>query len=111
MLRPLRTPAFAAVLLVISGPPAPGARRRHDDYIRRDGARPDPRDWHSPSRAGRKLLQGHGYGVANLEHEVPVKPDTVFEAGRQYQASSRRAPFRLLSEEGKVQPTTRGMAP
>ena len=42
-----------------------------------------------------------GYGFANLEHDVPVKPDTVFELAsvtKQFTAAA----VMLLVEEGKV---------
>ncbi len=28
-----------------------------------------------------KILKEQGYGFANLEHKVPVKPETVFQSG------------------------------
>ncbi|HEV8583926.1 MAG TPA: serine hydrolase domain-containing protein [Methylomirabilota bacterium] len=49
-----------------------------------------------------KIMKMKGYGVANLEHDVPVTPDTVFELAsvtKQFTAAA----IMLLVEEGKVQ--------
>ena len=51
-------------------------------------------------RAG-KLIKARGYGLANLELAVPVRPDTVFEIGsvtKQFTA----ALVLMLMEEGKL---------
>ena len=51
-------------------------------------------------RAG-KLIKSHGYGLANLELAVPVRPDTVFEIGsvtKQFTA----ALVLMLMEEGQL---------
>ena len=48
-----------------------------------------------------KVIKMKGYGFANLEHDVPVKPDTVFELAsvtKQFTAAA----VMLLVEEGKV---------
>jgi len=48
-----------------------------------------------------KLLKLKGYGLANLEHKVPVKADTVFEIGsvsKQFTAIA----LMMLVEEGKI---------
>jgi len=50
---------------------------------------------------GGKIIKMKGYGFANLEHDVPVKPDTVFELAsvtKQFTAAA----VMLLVEEGKV---------
>src|SRR6187551_1708091 len=42
-----------------------------------------------------------GYGFANLEHQVPVKPETIFQSGsvgKQFTATA----VMLLVEEGKI---------
>ena len=52
------------------------------------------------ARAGRPLLQ-KAYGMADLEHDVPNKPDTIFEAGsvsKQFTAAA----VLLLAAEGKL---------
>ena len=48
-----------------------------------------------------EVIKMKGYGFANLEHDVPVKPDTVFELAsvtKQFTAAG----VMLLVEEGKV---------
>ena len=47
------------------------------------------------------VIKMQGYGVANLEHDVPVTPDTVFELAsvtKQFTAAG----IMLLLEEGKL---------
>jgi CubicO group peptidase (beta-lactamase class C family) len=52
------------------------------------------------ARAGQPVLQ-KAYGMADLEHDVPNKPDTIFEAGsvsKQFTAAA----VLLLAREGKL---------
>jgi CubicO group peptidase (beta-lactamase class C family) len=48
-----------------------------------------------------EVIKMQGYGLANLDHDVPVTPDTVFELAsvtKQFTATA----IMLLEEEGKV---------
>ena len=48
-----------------------------------------------------QLVLAKGYGLANVEHQVPVKPETVFQSGsvgKQFTATA----VMMLVEEGKV---------
>jgi CubicO group peptidase (beta-lactamase class C family) len=48
-----------------------------------------------------KLIYAHGYGLANIELDVPVKPDTIFQTGsvgKQFTATA----VMMLVEEGKI---------
>jgi CubicO group peptidase (beta-lactamase class C family) len=48
-----------------------------------------------------KIVRAQGYGMANLEHSVPVKPQTVFQSGsvgKQFTATA----VMMLAEEGKL---------
>lgn len=50
------------------------------------------------------IVRSQGYGYANLEHMVPVKPQTVFQSGsvgKQFTATA----VMMLVEEGKLQVT------
>jgi CubicO group peptidase (beta-lactamase class C family) len=52
------------------------------------------------SRAG-KIVQAEGFGLANVELQVPVKPETVFQSGsvgKQFTATA----VMMLVEEGKI---------
>ena len=100
----LRPAHVVAVLLVLgfalSAPPA--RADAIDDYIKVEMERR-----HIPGLAlavarNGKIVKVRGYGVANLEHDVPVTPDTVFELAsvtKQFTASA----IMLLVEDGKVQ--------
>src|ERR1041384_3645698 len=48
-----------------------------------------------------RILLAKGYGLANVEHQVPVKPETIFQSGsmgKQFTATA----VMLLVEEGKI---------
>ena len=48
-----------------------------------------------------KIVLARGYGLANVEHQVPVKPETVFQSGstgKQFTATA----VMILVEEGKL---------
>ena len=48
-----------------------------------------------------KVVKAKGYGFANVEHQVPVKPETVFQSGstgKQFTATA----VMMLAEEGKL---------
>src|SRR5919199_148914 len=72
-----------------------------DDYILARMKR-----YHVPGLAlavvrGGRVIKTKGYGVANLELNVPVSPNTVFEIGsvtKQFTASA----IMLLVEQGKI---------
>jgi CubicO group peptidase (beta-lactamase class C family) len=72
-----------------------------DDYVRSELARQRiPGLAVVVTRSG-KVVKVAGYGYANLEHQVPVKPETVFQSGsisKQLAASVAM----LLVEDGKI---------
>jgi len=48
-----------------------------------------------------KTILAKGYGLANVEHQVPVKPETIFQSGsvgKQFTATA----VMLLAEDGKL---------
>lgn len=52
-------------------------------------------------RSQGKVVRARGYGFANLEHRVPVKPETVFQSGsmgKQFTAMG----VMMLADEGKL---------
>ena len=72
-----------------------------DDYINTEMARQ-----HIPGLAlgimqHGQLIRAQGYGFANLEHHVPVHPDTVFETGSLGMQFTAVAVM-LLVEDGKL---------
>ena len=90
------------VLLLAALPAPPAHADAIDDYIKAEMERR-----HIPGAAlavvrQGKLVRARGYGYANLEHNVPVTTDTVFELAsvtKQFTATA----IMLLVEEGKVQ--------
>jgi CubicO group peptidase (beta-lactamase class C family) len=47
------------------------------------------------------IIRAQGFGVSNLEHQVPVKPETLFQSGsmgKQFTATA----IMMLVEEGKI---------
>jgi len=91
------------VLLVALAPAASSATADTiDDYIRTE-----MKARRIPGLTLAVVLNGtvtkmQGYGVANLEHDVPVRPDTVFElasVSKQFTATA----IMVLVEAGKVQ--------
>jgi CubicO group peptidase (beta-lactamase class C family) len=48
-----------------------------------------------------EIVVARGYGLANVEHQVPVKPETIFQSGsmgKQFTATA----VMMLAEEGKL---------
>src|SRR5919106_1374365 len=48
-----------------------------------------------------QIILAKGYGLANVEHQVPVKPETIFQSGsmgKQFTATA----VMMLMEEGKL---------
>src|SRR5205085_7153402 len=48
-----------------------------------------------------QIVLARGYGLANVEHQVPVKPETIFQSGsvgKQFTATA----VMMLIEEGKL---------
>src|SRR5690349_14631518 len=73
-----------------------------DDFVREE-----MRNQHIPgisllvNRDGKTVL-AKGYGLANVEHQVPVKPETVFQSGsvgKQFTATA----VMMLVEAGKIE--------
>jgi CubicO group peptidase (beta-lactamase class C family) len=80
----------------------PGAQPdKVDQYVRSEmNARRIPGLALLVARDG-KIVKARGYGFANLEHKVPVKPETVFQSGsmgKQFTATA----VMMLVDEGKV---------
>src|SRR5262245_15779675 len=94
--------ALAVVVLCFAALAWPARADSVDDYIKTEMERRQiPGAAVAVAREG-KLLKARGYGVANVEHDVPVTPDTVFELAsvtKQFTATA----IMLLVQEGKLQ--------
>ena len=90
------------LLLTLAPATSPATADTIDDYIQTEmKARRIPGLALAVVRNG-TVTKIQGYGVANLEHDVPVTPDTVFElasVSKQFTATA----IMLLVEAGKVQ--------
>ena len=94
-----RTPGLSLALIVLTA--AVGRAQDIDDVVRR---------WidqqHVPGASiavvrNGSLIKAEGYGLASLEHRIPVRPDTVFKIGsvsKQFIAAG----VMLLAQDGKL---------
>ena len=95
-------PVFASVVVLFSSlAVAADASDAVDDYVGAEMAKQ-----HVPglallvSRDG-QIIRSQGYGLANVELQVPVKPETIFQSGsvgKQFTATA----VMILVEEGKI---------
>jgi CubicO group peptidase (beta-lactamase class C family) len=99
-----RTPArVASILIFISSLASaqPAAPDKVDQYVEAEMRRQRiPGLALGLYREG-KIVRAQGYGLANVELNVPVKPETIFQSGsvgKQFTASA----ILMLVEEGKV---------
>ena len=78
-----------------------GAATKVDDYIRAEmQAQQIPGLSLAVIKNG-EIAIARGYGLANVEHQVPVKPETIFQSGsmgKQFTATA----VMMLVEEGKI---------
>ena len=93
---------FCAVWLaagISSSPADEGAKV--DDYVRGEMQREQIPGLALGVYRDGKIVKAEGYGIANLEWDVPVKADTIFQSGsvgKQFAATA----VMMLVEEGKV---------
>ena len=72
-----------------------------DDYVRGEVARQRIPGVAVAVTRGGKIVKVAGYGYANLEHQVPVKPETVFQSGSISKQLAATVAL-LLVEDGKI---------
>ena len=94
--------SLAALLLVTTPAFAQqGLSRRIDDYIKREmQLQKIPGVSLAVVRSG-KIVVLKSYGLSNLEHKIPVKPETIFQSGsigKQFTATA----IMILASEGKL---------
>lgn len=93
--------ALVPLLAAQATPPQPADSSRHIDDIFRP--------WHSPDSPGAavlvidrgRIVHAKGYGMANLEHGVPIRPDTIFDiasVSKQFAAMA----VALLEADGRL---------
>src|SRR5262245_11149358 len=99
----VRLVAFALVAALVLG----GTGLQRDDASSIDAAvRAEMDRQHVPGVAvgvvrGRAILAARGYGLANVEHDVPVTPETIFQSGSLGKMFTAAAVM-LLVEDGKI---------
>ena len=78
-----------------------GVATKVDDYVRAEmQAQQIPGLALAVIRNG-EIVLARGYGLANVEHQAPVKPETIFQSGsmgKQFTATA----VMMLVEEGKI---------
>jgi CubicO group peptidase (beta-lactamase class C family) len=98
----LLRPSVLALFLVPAGAAAqaPDSAARVDSVFARFAGTAGPGCAVGVARAGQPVLS-RGYGMADLEHDVPITPGTVFEAGsvtKQFTAAA----VLLLAQDGRL---------
>ena len=101
MIKRYSLPLALLLLLSITCFAQDGVSTKVDDYIRRE-----MQSQQIPGLALAVIKDGQmviakGYGLANVEHQVPVKPETIFQSGstgKQFTATA----VMMLVEEGKL---------
>jgi CubicO group peptidase (beta-lactamase class C family) len=103
-MRPMkRVPYILPLLLLLSLTcfAQDGISSKVDDYIRAEmQAQQIPGLSLAVIKNG-EIVLARGYGLANVEHQVPVKPETIFQSGsmgKQFTATA----VMMLVEEGKI---------
>jgi CubicO group peptidase (beta-lactamase class C family) len=94
--------AFLLTALVLASPlaAAPASNESLDRYLSKIYPAAEPGAAVLVTQNGKVLLR-KGYGMANLEHGVPITPETVFEVGsvtKQFTAAA----ILMLQERGKL---------
>src|SRR5687768_1369859 len=99
-----RKAAFSVLLILLavgSGYPQGEITTQVDEFIQAEMQKQKiPGVSLAVVKDGRPLL-AKGYGFANLEHQVPVKPETIFQSGsvgKQFTAMA----VMMLVEDGKI---------
>jgi len=101
----MRMQAAVAIALVLCASPAPARQatplERVDEFVRAEMARQKVPGVAVAIIRNGEVLKAQGYGLADVEHRVPVGPETVFESGsvgKQFTATG----VMLLVEDGKI---------
>jgi len=98
-----RTPALLALILLVSTAclAQESYEKKIEEYLRKEmQAQQIPGVALAVVKDG-KVVLARGYGLANVEHQVPVKPETIFQSGstgKQFTATA----VMMLVEEGKL---------
>jgi len=93
---------WAVILTVVfSGRNASAARDAVDDFVEAEMAKQSIPGLALLVSRGGQVIRAQGYGFANVELQVPVKPETIFQSGsmgKQFTATA----VMMLVEEGKI---------
>ena len=98
-----RTPAILELILLVSTAclAQESYEKKIDEYLRKEmQAQQIPGVALAVVKDG-KIVLARGFGLANIEHQVPVKPETIFQSGstgKQFTATA----VMMLVEEGKL---------
>src|SRR5687767_7874161 len=92
---------MAAGLLAFPAPPQAGRPAGVDGVVRAELDRQRIPGLAVAVVRGGETLSAQGYGLANVEHQVPVTPDTIFQSGSLGKMFTA-AGVMLLVEDGKI---------
>ena len=98
-----RIPCILPLILLLSATcfAQNGAATKVDDYIRAEMKTQQIPGLSLAVIKDGEIVLARGYGLANVEHQVPVKPETIFQSGsigKQFTATA----VMMLVEEGKL---------
>jgi len=100
----LKTPAAIVTIIFTFVVPCfaqDGTTSKIDDYVQAEMKRQRIPGVSLAIVKNGQIVVAKGYGLANVEHQVPVKPETIFQSGsmgKQFTATA----VMMLVEEGKV---------
>ena len=94
-------PAFVLLLFVVTCFGQNGSTGAIDDYVKAEMAKQKIPGFALAIVKNGEIVLTKGYGLSNVEHQVPVKPETIFQSGsvgKQFTATA----IMMLVQEGKV---------
>jgi CubicO group peptidase (beta-lactamase class C family) len=105
-MKPARPLITAIALLLFMGCTAPALAQettntKVDEYVNAEMRRAHIPGLSVAVMRNGQIILAKGYGLANVEHQVPVKPETIFQSGsmgKQFTATA----VMMLVEEGKL---------
>jgi CubicO group peptidase (beta-lactamase class C family) len=98
-----RVPVFVLLVfsLVANAAPVSAQNDKVDEYVRTEMEKQRIPGLAIAVIRNGEIIKAQGFGLANIEHNVPVKPETVFQSGSVGKQFTAMAAM-ILVEEGKL---------